>query len=233
MKVLLAEDDPRTRKALAEILEGEGYEVKGSPDGSAALDEFERFCPDIVCLDIMMPGMSGYAVCKEIRRQNSECGILFISAKSEEMDTVLGLELGADDFIVKPFGKMAVIARIRAVTRRVLASRRATTDNPADEPFKMHDLKVDPCELRAFRDGEKIELGPRDISILRLLHRRRGKAVSRDEMLAECWGFEFLPNSRCLDQHISQLRKRVESDPRQPAIIRTVHGVGYRFEEGG
>lgn len=230
MKVLIAEDDPRTRKALAGILESEGYETTTAADGAAALETFERFQPDIVCLDIMMPEKSGYDVCREIRGQDKGCGILFISAKSEEMDTVLGLELGADDFIVKPFGKMAVIARVRAVTRRVLANRRADSGTPRDEPFHMDDLKIDPGELRAYRDEEKIDLSPRDLSILRLLFKNRGKAVSRDEMLAQCWGFEFLPNSRCLDQHVSQLRKRIESDPKTPRIIKTVHGVGYRFE---
>ncbi|MEM9480143.1 MAG: response regulator transcription factor [Verrucomicrobiota bacterium] len=230
MKVLIAEDDSRTRSALAEILSDEGYEVSSAASGNAAMELFSRFEPEIVCLDIMMPEKSGFDVCREIRQSNKRCGILFISAKSDEMDTVLGLELGADDFIVKPFGKKAVVARIRALTRRILTQRQSDGDKSGPESFYMDDLKIDPAQLRAFRGEEKIELSPRDISILSFLFEKKGEAVTRDELLTRCWGFEFLPNSRCLDQHISQLRKRIESEPRSPRYIRTVHGVGYRFD---
>ncbi|MEM0895239.1 MAG: response regulator transcription factor [Verrucomicrobiota bacterium] len=230
MKVLIAEDDLRTRNALSGILADEGYDVSSAATGIITLELFERFKPDIVCLDIMMPEKSGFDVCREIRSLDRKCGILFISAKSDEMDTVLGLELGADDFIVKPFGKKAVVARIRALTRRILNQRQSDGATSGMETFFMEDLKIDPAQLRAFRGDEKIELSPRDISILSLLYQKKGEAVSRDELLAKCWGFDFLPNSRCLDQHISQLRKRIERNPRSPRCIRTVHGVGYRFD---
>ena len=228
MKVLIAEDDPNTRKGLAQILQNEGYLTFPAANGRQALEVFEREQPDVVCLDVMMPEQDGYAVCRELRRTNGNVPILFISAKSEEIDKVLGLELGADDFIVKPFGVKEVVARIRAVTRRALAQRNGAAN---EEPmFEMADIRVVPAELRVFRGGEAIELSLRDINILRLLFTQKGKAVSRDRLLNECWGLEYFPNSRCVDQHISQLRKRVENDPAKPEIIRTVHGVGYRYE---
>ncbi len=234
MKVLIAEDDRHTREGLTEILAAEGYETLPAADGEQALALFEEHGPEVACLDVMMPGASGYDVCREIRRSAPGVGILFISAKGEEIDKVLGLELGADDFIVKPFGVKEVVARIRAVTRRLIVQRKAARGDlgaaGGDGRFAMGDLEVVPEELRAYRGGEAVELSLRDVKILQLLHRQRGKAVSRDAFFDECWGFDYLPNSRCLDQHISQLRRRVEADPGQPAIIRTVHGVGYRFE---
>jgi len=228
MKVLIAEDDPHTRAGLEEILEAEGYEVYTAKDGKDALQLFRKESPDFICLDIMMPGTSGYDVCREIRRADSNVPVIFISAKSEEIDTVIGLELGADDFIVKPFGVKEVVARIRAVTRR-----RFTTAKAAAEPssFKLGDLDVFPAELRARRAGTAIELSLRDIKILSLLHENRGAVISRDTFFNRCWGLDHMPNSRTLDQHIAQLRKRIEVDAKNPAIVRTVHGVGYRYDE--
>jgi len=227
MKVLIAEDDPLTRKGLAEILESEGYQTAVARDGKEALALFTQASPDFVCLDIMMPGVSGYDVCREIRRFNPRVPVIFISAKSEEIDKVVGLELGADDFIVKPFGVKEVVARIRAVTRRCMAAR-PTADGA--QSFHLGDLEVLPAELRARRGKDVIDLSLRDVKILSLLHRNQGKAISRDTFFHECWGFDHVPNSRTLDQHIAQLRKRIERDPKNPSIIRTVHGVGYRYD---
>jgi DNA-binding response OmpR family regulator len=228
MKVLIAEDDPNTRAGLAEILEAEGYDVLATKDGKEALRLFASESPDFVCLDIMMPGMSGYDVCREIRRSDTGIPVIFISAKSEEIDTVVGLELGADDFIVKPFGVKEVVARIRAVTRRRFATANAT---PLPSSFRLGDLEVFPTELRARRGGTVIELSLRDIRILKLLHENRGVVLSRDTFFNKCWGLDHVPNSRTLDQHIAQLRKRIEIDPKNPAIVLTVHGVGYRYDD--
>ncbi len=228
MKILIVEDDAKTRHGLQVILEDEGYEVVGAADGGAGMAAFLAERPDVVCLDVMMPKKSGYDVCREIRAENARVPVLFISAKSEEIDKVLGLELGADDFIVKPFGVKEVVARIRAVTRRAYAA--AEGERRAGEVFFLGDLKVVPEELRAFRGKDAVDLSIRDIKILRLLHDRKGRAIDRDVFFDLCWGFNYLPNSRTLDQHISQLRKRVERDPKHPEIIKTVHGVGYRFD---
>ena len=232
MKILIAEDDPNIAAGLADLLRGEGYEVAVAPDGRAALVTWRERRPEIVLLDIMMPLINGYDVCREIRKHDPDTAILFLSAKSEEIDRVIGLELGADDFINKPFGVKEVIARIRAVSRRCLAVRAAATSQPLRESFRLDDLDVFPAELRARRGEGAIDLSLRDVRILALLHREAGRVVDRDLFFRECWGYEHIPNSRTLDQHISKLRRRIERDPEAPSIIRTVHGVGYRYEPG-
>lgn len=227
MKVLVAEDDTHIREGLMEVLSNEGYTVIGAANGDDAIQEYTRQRPDILCLDIMMPGINGYDLCKRIRQSDPHTPILFISAKSEEIDRVLGLELGADDFIVKPFGVREVVARIRAVTRRVALGKSKPTDATS---YRFGDLEVFPNELRAKRGTEVIELSLRDTRILEVLFQHTGEAVSRDQLFDTCWGLDHMPNSRTLDQHISQLRKRIEVDPKTPVLIRTVQGVGYRYD---
>lgn len=234
MKVLVAEDDPNIRQGLIELLEGEGYTVTGVEDGISAIEAWRLLRPDFVLLDIMMPGQNGYDVCRAIRREDEVVPIIFISAKSEEIDRVIGLELGADDFIQKPFGLKEVVARIRAVTRRCLRSQLQAVQRaelpPTSANFQMGPLEVLPDELRAKRESRVIDLSLRDVKILRLLHAERGRVVDREAFFRTCWGLDHLPNSRTLDQHISKLRKRIELDPKAPLLIKTVHGVGYRFE---
>jgi DNA-binding response OmpR family regulator len=227
VKVLIAEDDLRIREGLAQILESEGYATLQAADGDKALALFASEAPDFVCLDIMMPGKSGYDVCREIRGQGSQVPVIFISAKSEEIDKVLGLELGADDFIVKPFGVREVVARIRAVTRRCLAAR--AQSDPA-ETFAIADLTVLPAQLRARRGDETIDLSLREVKLLELFVKNKGTVLSRDQIFDHCWQANYFPSSRTLDQHIAKLRKRIERDPKDPRIIHTVHGVGYRYD---
>ncbi len=225
MKVLIAEDDRFTREGLAELLRSEGYSVITASSGEQAILDFKKHAPEFVCLDVMMPGQSGYEVCRAIRSHSPTVPIIFISAKSEEPDRLAGFDAGADDFIVKPFSVREVVARVRAVARRCLAVQPLQAN-----PFKMNDLHVVPAELRARRGETVIELSPRDIKILQLLHDHRGKALDRNMIFNYAWGEDYFPNSRTLDQHISQLRKRVEKDASDPQLIRTVHGVGYRFD---
>lgn len=227
MKILIAEDDVYIREGLKTLLEEEGYEILLAVDGKDALAQFSKEQPDFVLLDIMMPTMDGYSVCREIRKSNTAIPVIFISAKSEEIDRVVGLELGADDYIMKPFGTREVIARIRAVTRRCLAA------NPKSEisnSFMMRDLLVFPKELRARRGDKMIELSLRDITILNCLYEHPNQVVSRDQLFDCAWGRNYLPSSRTLDQHVSKLRRLIEIDPKLPDIIKTVHGVGYRYE---
>ncbi len=226
MKVLVAEDDPITREALTTCIGAEGYETLAAPNGTEALALWRIHRPDLLCLDIMMPGIDGYELCRRIRAQDSTTPILFLSAKNEEIDVVAGLEIGADDFIRKPFTRAEVMARIRAALRR---SRR--NDTPR-QMLVMHDLTVWPEELRAERDGLSLELTPREASILALLHENCGRPVTRDAFLDRCWGQDYFPDSRTLDQHIVALRKKIERRPAEPTIIETVRGVGYRFRAG-
>ncbi len=225
MKVLVAEDDQFTRDGLAEVLRDEGYDVTTAPDGMTAIEQFRQVQPDFVCLDIMMPGSSGYEVCKSIRASDAELPIIFISAKSEEIDKLVGFELGADDFITKPFSLREVVARIRAVTRRCYAKQEKPTD-----VFAMNDVEINRGQLRARRGGEVIELSLRDVNLLQLLWENKGKALDRRTIYMDAYGEKYFPASRTLDQHVSQLRKRIEVDPQRPRIVCTVHGIGYRFD---
>ena len=227
MKILIAEDDNHTRAALCEVLRGEGFETVDAPDGQAAMSLFEDHSPDFVCLDVMMPKLDGFEVCRRIRRRNEQVPILFLTAKSEEIDKVLGLELGADDYMAKPFGVREILARIRAITRRTGLLK---SHGGLETAFVMNDLRVVPAELRAYRGGMEISLSLREVKILRLLHEQAGKVMSRDMLADHAWGADFFPESRAIDQQISQLRKRIEVDPANPQIIRTVHGAGYRFD---
>ena len=227
MKILIAEDDQYIREGLRDLLETEGYQTILAVNGAEAMNKFKEESPHLVLLDIMMPSKDGYTVCREIRGYNSQVPVIFLSAKSEEIDRVVGLELGADDYIMKPFGTREVVARIRAVTRRCLATQPREGQVRA---FKLGDLEVYPEELRAKREEVRIDLSLRDVSILELLHDNRGKVVDRNTLFDRCWGQNYLPNSRTLDQHISKLRKLIEKDPQNPEIIRTVHGVGYRYD---
>ena len=227
MKILVAEDDRNILLGLVEVLEKEGYQCVQAADGEEALAKFGEERPEFVCLDIMIPKVNGYDVCRAIRREDARVPVIFISAKSEEIDRVLGLELGADDYIMKPFGVREVVARIRAVTRRYFA---AQPGREVEVSFTMGDLDVFPGELRARRGEEVIDLSLRETRILQCLHEHKGRALDRNTLFDTCWGTDFFPNSRTLDQHISQLRKRIERDAKNPVIIRTVHGVGYRYD---
>jgi DNA-binding response OmpR family regulator len=227
MKLLIAEDDLHIRQGLATLLEAEGYECIEAADGDQAWQFYQQHEPDLVLLDIMMPKQDGYAVCRRIRQHNEQVPVIFITAKSEEIDQVLGLELGADDYIKKPFGSREVIARIRAVTRRSLRPVAGMAEN---DNFIMDDLQIRPTELRALRAQQVFELSLRDLKILRLLFEQRGKVVDRDALFNHCWGRDYYANSRTLDQHISKLRKVIELDAKAPRIITTVHGIGYRFD---
>lgn len=229
MKILVAEDDPLTREAVAACLDAEGFTTLLAENGREALDLWKREPADLVCLDIMMPDVDGYEVCRKIRSENAQVPVVFLSAKNEEIDVVVGLELGADDFVRKPFGRHELIARVKSALRRVPAASATPSGNRSREQFAMGELVIFPKELRAEKDGTEIELTPRETGILALLHERRGEAVHRDAILDRCWGLDYYPESRTLDQHIAKLRKKIEDDPAEPKIIETVRGVGYRF----
>jgi DNA-binding response OmpR family regulator len=223
MRVLIADDDPITLDSVAACLAAEGFLPVTANDGEEALALWRKKKPELLCLDIMMPRLGGYEVCRAVRAEDPHVPILFLSAKSEEVDVVVGLELGADDFLRKPCGKHELLARVRATLRR---SHGRARDRRV---FHLHDLTVYPRELRAERGGSLIELTPREASILELLHERAGEVVDRDTLLTRCWGLDYFPESRTLDMQIAKLRRRIERDPAQPTIIETVRGAGYRY----
>jgi two-component system alkaline phosphatase synthesis response regulator PhoP len=228
MTLLLADDDPITLDSLNACLQPEGFRTLLARDGAEALSLWERHRPDLLCLDIMMPRVDGYEVCRKVRATDATVPVLFLSAKSEEIDVVVGLQLGADDFIRKPFGKHELLARLHAALRRT----RKGDDKQDRRSFVMHDLTVFPRELRATRDKAEITLTPREVSLLQTLHGHAGEVVTRDTLLDRCWGTAYFPESRTLDQHIAKLRRKIEVDAGKPVIIETVRGFGYRFPRG-
>ncbi len=240
MSILIAEDDPHLRNGIVDLLTLEGYPCQVAEDGAKALALFKQEKPELCVFDVMMPHMDGLTLCREIRRLDPLVPILLLSARGEETDRVRGLDVGADDYVAKPFGARELIARVKAALRRSKAQENQATQNqtpPTAQPaksdgarIKMDDLEIDPKAMRAFRGDTKIDLTSREVAILLTLYERRGQAVSRDELFDLCWGRGFMPNSRALDQYVSALRKKIEIDPANPRIIRTVHGVGYRHE---
>ena len=220
IKILVAEDDHHTREALVKILSQDGFDTIAASNGQEAIGLYHTEQPDLVCLDVMMPELDGYEVCRRIRREDPQVPLLFLTAKAEEIDTVVGLELGADDYVAKPFGVREILARIRAILRRT----RLLEQKPSlGTHFTLGSLEVHPAELRALRDKEEIQLSLRDLKILQLFHDRPAQVITRDELYNHAWGMDYFPNSRSLDQHISQLRKKIEPTPADPDIIKTVH----------
>lgn len=226
MKILIAEDDANLRRGLAELLALEGYETTVVEDGAQALEAVASEAPDFCILDVGLPIMDGFDVCRALRQRGCDVPILFLTARTEEIDRVLGFGLGADDYVGKPFSAHELVGRIRAIARRASAPR----EGQPLVTFAMRDLTIDPRAMRAFRNDKAINLTRRELSLLKLLHERSGQAVCRDEIYDECWGRAYYPNSRALDQFVAALRRKIEIEPAVPCIIGTVHGVGYRFD---
>ncbi|MEZ4651364.1 MAG: response regulator transcription factor [Candidatus Eisenbacteria bacterium] len=251
--ILVVEDDPSISTGLVDLLEGEGYEVTLVADGLKAVVAFESKGPDLVLLDVMIPGQSGYDVCRQIRARDTHTPVLMLTAKGQEVDKVVGLELGADDYIVKPFGLQELLARIRAALRRSAANRPAGAAGigsagaasmgggvgagPSDprnaalhaDELKFGDVAVNAKTLELHRSGETTPITKRELSLLREFLAHDGEVLDRADLLERIWGVRYEGTTRTLDQHIAKLRQKVEADPANPRHIRTVHGVGYRF----
>jgi DNA-binding response OmpR family regulator len=228
-KILVVEDDENIRTGLIDVLESEGFEAEAAADGIIALKVFDRDDFDMVLLDLMMPGKSGYDVARDIRASGSQVPIIMLTAKSEEIDKVLGLELGADDYVTKPFGVRELLARVSALFRRSKAMESSASEEDEPATFQLGPVEVDALRYEVRAHGELHSLTPRELKLLRLFYARPDEALSRDFLLNEAWGVDYLGTTRTLDQHIAQLRKKVEQDPSTPSLIATVHGVGYRW----
>ncbi len=231
--ILVAEDDPHIRMGLKDTLESEGYAVMQAGDGREAITLFQNQAIDLVILDVMMPEKSGYDVCRQIRKIDQHIPVIMLTAKSEEIDKVVGLELGADDYMTKPFGIHELLARIKAVLRR---SNRAES---SPETGRRHSFIFGQCEVnpqtykltcKSGRKAGQMDLSEREVKLLCCFYQHAGKVLRRDTILNAVWGIEYLGTTRTLDQHIAQLRKKIEPDPSRPTVITTIHGVGYRYE---
>ena len=228
-KILIVEDELDLVKLLKYNLEKEGFRVACATDGSLALAEIRRETPDVIVLDLMLPGLSGLEVCRQLRRNDSftHIPILIISAKGEESDRIVGLELGADDYVTKPFSTREVIARIRALLRR----------NIQGDPFQRSKLQrggivIDPVAHAVMVEGQPVELSALEFRLLHYLASHSGMVFSRDQLLDRVWGNDRSVTTRSVDVYIRRIRKKIEAAPEQPVYVQTVHGVGYRFAMG-
>jgi len=222
--ILVIEDDPAILRGLADNLKYESYEVLTANNGEAGLVAIRQSKPDLLILDLMLPKLSGYEVCRKLRAEGNPLPILMLTARGEEADRVLGLDLGADDYMVKPFAIRELLARVRALLRRSQSGRPA----PPDE-LRFGDIVVDFRKYEALKGGRPLELTRKEFGVLRMLSARTGEVVARDELLNEVWGYENYPSTRTVDNHIASLRAKIERDPAAPLYLRTVHGVGYKF----
>ena len=228
IKILVAEDDLNIRTGLTDTLESEGYEVIAAENGQVASDYFNKEKFDLVILDIMMPEKSGYDVCREIRSKNEQIPVIMLTAKGEEIDKVVGLQLGADDYITKPFGVHELLARISAVLRRSKRSQKTEVETELDI-FDFGGWVVNSKTYSISKENERFDISERELNILRLFYNHPGEVINRDTMLNKIWGIDYFGTTRTLDQHISQLRKKIEGNPAEPGVILTVHGIGYKY----
>jgi DNA-binding response OmpR family regulator len=218
-RILIVEDNTRLAKALRDSLVFEGFEVQCVHDGALALAQAEEFAPDLVVLDIMLPGKDGFELCGALRRQR-RVGIIILTAMGTNDDRIRGLNLGADDYVTKPFAMKEVIARIRAVLRRT---------RPEFRHLKMGSVTIDFEGLKAWNEDRPIELTPLEFELLRYLAERSGIVVNRDELLQHVWGYASMPRTRTVDQAIKRLRTKIEPSPHEPRFIHSVYGTGYRL----
>jgi len=226
--ILVVEDNLDLVNLLEINLKDEGYDVHVATDGVTGVEQFKDKHPSLIILDVMLPRMDGFDVCKEIRSSNKQVPILMLTAKSEEVDKVLGLEIGADDYMTKPFSIRELLARVKAILRRAKTS---TDQKQPNSKLHYKDLTVDLNKRRVILNDELIELTSKEYDLLVLFFSNPGKAYSREELLNIVWGYSYEGYSHTVNSHINRLRSKIEEDPSEPVYIKTVWGVGYRFSD--
>lgn len=222
-KILIVEDEPAMVAGLRDNFEFEGYQVVSAPDGVAGLERALKDSPDLVILDVMMPRMSGLDVCKQLKQKRPSIPIIMLTARGQEVDKVVGLELGADDYVTKPFSIRELLARVKAVLRR------AQPLPKEKERYLFGDVEVDVRKCQVSRKGRALEFSSKEFDLLKYFLCHSGEAISRDKLLEEVWGYDKFPTTRTVDAHIVRLRQKLEPKPEDPHYFLTVHGVGYKF----
>ena len=223
-KIQVVDDDLALAEMIGIVLAGEGFDIIHSADGISAVDDFLRHKPDLVLLDLMLPGQDGIEVCRQIRAQHGT-PIVMLTAKSETDDVVRGLESGADDYVVKPFNPPELVARVRARLRDV--------EQQESTPLRVADIQIDPLSHRVTRGGEVLSLTPLEFSLLLTLAKKPQQVFTREQLLEQVWGYKYKADTRLVNVHVQRLRAKIEHDPDQPQIIITVRGVGYRAGDEG
>lgn len=228
--VLAIEDDPAILRGLSDNLRFEGYEVVTATDGETGYRLERERKPDLILLDLMLPRMSGLELCRRLRGEGVRTPILMLTARSEEPDRVLGLDLGADDYVTKPFSVRELMARVRALLRRSQPGQDAVAEDAGlPDGLRFGEAEIDFRSYEARVGGKPVEMTRKEFAVLRYLASREGEVVTRDDLLNEVWGYESYPSSRTVDNHVAGLRAKLERDASQPEHIKTVHGVGYKF----
>jgi DNA-binding response OmpR family regulator len=231
-KILIVEDEISLQETLAYNLTRQDYDVEITGDGAAAIDKVRKFQPDLILLDIMLPGMDGFEVCRILRKEIST-PILMLTARDDEIDRVVGLEVGADDYLTKPFSMRELLARVKAMLRRVRVMREefsSSSPHPVSNIITFDDLELDETRHEARLKGEILPLKPKEYELLLFMAQHRGQALSRDNLLDQVWGWDYHGDSRTVDVHIHWLREKIEIQPDKPTRLITVRGAGYRFE---
>ena len=222
-KILIVEDEKDMVRGLKFNLEARDYNVIAAYDGETGIIKAIEEQPDLVLLDLMLPKLNGYEVCKRLKKEFPELPIIMLTAKSQEAEIVTGLELGADDYITKPFSVLELLARIKAVFRRV------SSKHEMNEVHRFGNLEINFKKYHAKKNGEALKLLPREYELLRCFIEKEGEIISRDELLAQIWGYDSFPNTRTVDVHVAKLRNKIEDNPSSPKLIITIHGIGYKF----
>jgi two-component system alkaline phosphatase synthesis response regulator PhoP len=222
--ILVVDDEPTIVNTVQAYLEQEGYTVYTAPDGPTALEAARTHQPDLIVLDIMLPDMDGIEVLRRLR-QESDVYVLMLTAKADETDKIVGLTVGADDYLTKPFSPRELVARVKAILRR---GRDTNTGEPM---LTFHRLRIDPAARRAWKDDKELVLTPIEFELLHALARHQGRVLSREQLIEHVWGYDYYGDERVVDVHIGRIRKKVEDDPANPTLIATVRTAGYRFED--
>ena len=232
-KILVVDDEMSILTLLQFNLEQAGYDVVTAEDGAEALKVVEAEKPNCIILDLMLPEMDGLEVCKELRQRHIHTPVLMLTAKDDEFDKVLGLELGADDYMTKPFSPREVVARVKAILRRVkqLEESKVATEMEESEKIQVGELEVYPNNYESFFQGEIMEVTPKEFELLVYLVRHKGRVLTREQLLSAVWNYDFVGDTRIVDVHVSHLREKIEQNTRKPEYIKTIRGLGYKFEE--
>lgn len=228
--VLVVDDEQSIVTLLKYNLEQAGYNIEVAYDGEEALAKVDAVKPEVIVLDVMLPKKDGIEVCKQIRADKNLVPILMLTAKDDEFDRVLGLELGADDYMTKPFSPREVVARVKAILRRSAMLTELNENADSSEDIHIGSIKIKPDFFEVYRNGELLELTPKEFELLLYLIDRQGRVITRENMLNSVWNYEFAGDSRIVDVHISHLRDKLEENPKQPKLIKTVRGLGYKLE---
>lgn len=232
-RILIVEDEEIIRLGLKDNFELENYEVETAEDGEDALRKADEFKPDLVILDLMLPKKSGFEVCRVIRKKHPNAFIIMLTAKTEETSKVAGLEMGADDYVTKPFSILELLARVKAFLRRAQTAAPAMpAHHEGVETVAFADIKLDFRKYEATKAGEPLDLSAREFQLLRYFWQRRGDVILREDLLQEIWGYtpENMPTTRTIDNHIVKVRQKLEDDPANPKIILSIRGAGYKFD---